>query len=166
MRGERQEKIAAKPATLPIFRAMGTWVVLIQLASTLFMTGLIWFVQIVHYPLFAAVGRAEFSHYEGLHTVQTGWVVMPVMLTELASAVWLVASPPPNVGRTLPWIGLALLAIVWLATGAFSVPAHSALAAGFVEPAHRSLVATNWMRTLAWTARAGLILWITAGLMR
>ena len=30
---------------------------LLHAAATLFMTGLIWFVQVVHYPLFARVGE-------------------------------------------------------------------------------------------------------------
>ncbi len=142
------------------------WVVLLQLASTLFMTGLIWFVQVVHYPLFAEVGREQFARYEALHTVQTGWVVMPVMLAELASAVLLVANPPAAVGRVVPLIALALLGVVWLTTAVFSVPAHGTLGGGFVEAAHRSLVTTNWIRTAGWTARAALVLWITSTFMR
>ncbi len=41
---------------------------LAHITATLYMTGLIWFVQIVHYPLFARVGNAEFSAYEQRHT--------------------------------------------------------------------------------------------------
>jgi hypothetical protein len=36
-------------------------VLLTCVASTLFMTGLSWFVQVVHYPLFAAVGPDAFA---------------------------------------------------------------------------------------------------------
>ena len=42
-------------------------VFLSQIASTLYMTGLIWFVQVVHYPLLGAVGGSEFSAYEQRH---------------------------------------------------------------------------------------------------
>ena len=40
---------------------------LVHVVATLVMTGLIWFVQIVHYPLMAKVGRADFAEYERLH---------------------------------------------------------------------------------------------------
>ena len=55
-------------------------ILLIQAAATLAMVGLIWFVQIVHYPLMAQVGRDSFAHYEASHTARTTWVVAPLML--------------------------------------------------------------------------------------
>ncbi|MDQ5964129.1 MAG: hypothetical protein QG625_283 [Cyanobacteriota bacterium erpe_2018_sw_39hr_WHONDRS-SW48-000098_B_bin.30] len=36
----------------------------LQTAATWFMTGLIWFVQVIHYPLYARIGEAEFAVYE------------------------------------------------------------------------------------------------------
>ncbi len=39
----------------------------VHLAATAAMTGLIWFVQVVHYPLFDLVGRAQFVGYEAAH---------------------------------------------------------------------------------------------------
>ena len=38
-----------------------------NLCASLFMTGVIWFVQIVHYPLFANVSRSAFAEYERRH---------------------------------------------------------------------------------------------------
>ena len=64
-------------------------VFLSQIASTLYMTGLIWFVQIVHYPLLGAVGGSEFSAYEQRHMSLTTWVVAPTMLVEAGTALLL-----------------------------------------------------------------------------
>jgi hypothetical protein len=36
----------------------------IHLAATWFMVGLIWVIQIVHYPLFTSVGSDSFAEYE------------------------------------------------------------------------------------------------------
>lgn len=120
------------------------------------MTGLIWFVQVVHYPLFGAVGAEAFTRYHALHTTRTTLVVAPLMLTEAACALWLVwARPGPAA-----WIGAALVAVVWLATFGLSVPRHEVLSGGFDSGAAEALVATNWVRTLAWTARAGLAVWL------
>lgn len=43
----------------------------VHVAATWFMVGLIWFVQLVHYPLFARVGRGGFAAYEGAHSWRT-----------------------------------------------------------------------------------------------
>lgn len=137
------------------------WLLPVNAAATFFMTGLIWFVQIVHYPLFAQVGEDGFARYEQLHAARTTWVVAPVMLIEVASAVgllWVAA-----VSRWAVWSGLGLLAIVWISTFLLQVPRHAELASGFLPGAHRRLVATNWIRTIAWTVRASLLLWMVAG---
>ena len=62
-------------------------ILLAQVWATLFMVGLIWFVQVVHYPLFAHVGRTQFPEYERLHNQFTTWIVGPVMLLELTTAM-------------------------------------------------------------------------------
>ena len=131
-------------------------VLLIQVFSTLFMLGLIWFVQIVHYPMFDGVGSEGFAAYEERHQRLTTYVVMPVMLLELATAIALVPCSPAD-ARMLPWIGLILLAIIWISTWALQVPAHNVLASGFSAEAYRKLVTTNWLRTIAWSARAAIL---------
>ena len=71
------------------FPQMEVTVILIHTFSTLYMTGLIWFVQVVHYPLKSSVGHEAFKEYQRLHVMKTGWVVGPPMLMEAASAIWL-----------------------------------------------------------------------------
>ncbi|MEO0459453.1 MAG: hypothetical protein AAF219_01330 [Myxococcota bacterium] len=136
--------------------------ILIHLCATLFMTGVIWFVQVVHYPLFVEVGPERFAQYEALHTSRTSTVVIPAMLTELAAAMFLLIAPPPAISRVSPAIGLALLALIWLTTALASVPAHAELAGGFSAAAHTRLVATNWIRTTGWSCRTIVAVWITA----
>lgn len=142
------------------------WLVLAAHAGvTWAMTGLIWFVQVVHYPLFAAVGPSAFPAYHAAHTRLTTLVVAPLMLAEAALAVGLV------VARVEPawavWTGVTLLGAVWLATFGLSVPRHAWLAAhGADVEVLRTLVATNWIRTLAWTARALLAAWLLKDAIR
>ena len=134
-------------------------------AVTWAMTGLIWFVQVVHYPLFAAVGATAFPAYHAAHTRLTTLVVAPLMLTEAALAAWLVVVRAD--AAWVAWAGAALLAVVWLATFGLSVPRHNQLAAhGADSEVIRALVATNWVRTLAWTGRAVLAAWMLRGLIR
>jgi hypothetical protein len=134
--------------------------VLMHLAATLYMVGLIWFVQVVHYPLFARVGTDAFSAYERAHVSRTHPVVGPAMLLEAASALALLVTSPSLVPPGLAWVGLLLLAVIWLSTALLQVPRHRELAAGFEPAAHARLVASNWIRTLGWTARGTLALWL------
>ena len=135
------------------------WILKLNLAATLYMTGLIWFVQLVHYPLFAKVGTETFAAYESLHRHLTGLTVAPAMLLELATAILLVRQP-----SLLPtgwaWAGLALVAVIWASTFLLQVPQHDILQYGFEARSHERLVASNWIRTAAWTLRAGGLLWL------
>jgi uncharacterized membrane protein len=134
-------------------------------AATLGMAGVIWFVQLVHYPLMASVGTEGFAAYERAHTRLTSFVVAPLMLVELATGIALALGVAAD--DTVQWrLGLVLLALVWLSTFALQVPQHARLARGFDAHAHARLVATNWIRTVLWTARGGIVLWSLATLLR
>jgi hypothetical protein len=127
-----------------------------QLAATLFMTGLIWFVQIVHYPLFAKVPPAAFPRYQQQNLVRTTPVVLPPMIVELAAGLALLVWRPPLVPRWTAIAGAVLLGVIWLSTALVQAPAHGRIAAAFDARTHRAIVATNWVRTVAWSARAVL----------
>ena len=139
------------------------WIVMAHAFCTVAMAGLIWFVQIVHYPLFVEVGSGEFTRYEALHCRRTGYVVAPLMLTELATAAWLFFRPPTSGVEWATTAGIALLAAAWLSTALLQVPCHRRLERGFDPAVARRLVGTNWIRTIAWTARALLALHVVGG---
>jgi hypothetical protein len=132
-------------------------VLIAQAVATSAMVGLVWFVQIVHYPLFALVPEPVRRRYETAHANRTTWVVAPLMLIEAATALLLVAEPPPGVGRVLPVIGIVLLGLVWASTWLVQVPAHRALSRDPTDTVIRRLVIGNWPRTLLWSARAIVI---------
>jgi hypothetical protein len=128
-------------------------------AAAWFMTGLIWFVQVAHYPQFKCVGADIFTVYHERHTRLTTWVVGPPMLIEGFSAVALVFYDSQIVPPWIAWTGLMLLAIIWISTAALQVPRHNVLAMGWNDRAARILCKTNWIRTVAWSARAVLMLY-------
>ena len=129
----------------------------IQLVATLFMAGLIWFVQIVHYPLMGKVGERRTASYATDHANRTTFVVAPPMLLELAAATLFVWEQPPGVSFELAACGFGLVFLVWVATAVFSIPCHSRLQRSFDSGAHRRLVRTNWIRTIGWTARVPIV---------
>lgn len=120
------------------------------------MFGVIWFVQICHYPLFSLVGPDAFPTFEAAYTRATSFVIVPLMLGELATSLWLALGPVPGPLRSLAWWGLALIGLIWLSTFLLQVPLHQQLLAGFDAEVHLRLLRTNWIRTLAWSGRAAL----------
>jgi hypothetical protein len=138
------------------------YILLAHLAATLFMVGVIWFVQVVHYPLFSRIGSEKFSLYSEAHSRLTTYVVGPPMLVEASTALLLVFQRPEGVPLAAALIGLALVVAVWLSTALLQVPRHTTLGSGFDRRAWSGLVLSNWVRTVAWSARGGLVLWMAA----
>jgi hypothetical protein len=130
--------------------------------ATIMMAGLIWFVQLVHYPLFSAIGESEFPRYEREHTRRVLWVVAPLMILEAVTAAMLVFLAEGAAMQVAAIAGLLLVVAIWTSTALLQAPYHRKLLGGFDPVTARRLVATNWLRTLAWTARAGLALVIPA----
>jgi hypothetical protein len=138
----------------------------VHLAATACMCGLIWCVQVVHYALFDGVGAAGFVEYERRHQRAISWIVGPFMAVEgvsaLAIGVWL----RDDVGLVLVGASLALLAVIHASTVALQVPAHGRLGAGYDAAVVLRLIRTNWIRTAGWTARtviAGAMLIVASG---
>ncbi len=88
------------------------------------------------------------------------------MITELGTALALLVVPPLGLGRGLLWLGLLLLALIWLSTAVLLVPLHRRLSGGRDLPAVRRLVACNWLRTVAWSGRGWLALALLAEAVR
>lgn len=131
------------------------------------MAGVIWFVQLVHYPAYREVGATEFAAYQAGHPRRTGWVVAPLMLTEAASAAWLLWHPPSMIATLGLWLGVLLIAVCWASTALLQVPLHLRLTAGLDGPTIERLIRTNWIRTTGWSLRAGLVTaWLLTAVQR
>ena len=127
---------------------------------TLFLTGLIWFVQHVHYALYPAIGDEQFLAYERAHCRRITPIVLPMMVGELALGGWLVLAAPDAAAQAAAIAGALLLAVVWGATFLIQVPCHAVLEQRVCRATMRRLVASNWLRTIAWTLRAGIAVWL------
>jgi hypothetical protein len=101
-------------------------ILLVQTVAVWFMTGTVWTMQVLDYPLLAKVGADAVPAYETAHNRRFVRVVGPV-----AAAV--------------------LLVVVIVSTARFQAPAHARLARGFDAATHAGLVRGNRVRTAAWT---------------
>lgn len=139
---------------------MENLIFLAHAGATLYLVGVIWIVQILHYPLLESVGADGYAKYHKRHASRITPVVAPAMILELLTAIYFVFVSFEAVGVYYFWLGLSLVLIIWLSTFLVQVPLHEKLGAGFELDAQRRLVRTNWIRTAAWTLRGALILWI------
>lgn len=130
---------------------MGTVAAVAHATSTLVLVGLIWTIQVVHYPLFVHVDAEVFPLFEAAHSRRiTAVIAVPWAVQGLSTALLLLV-PPAGVPRWLVLTTAALALIPVVVTLVWSVPAHTVLAGGFDPAAHARLVTTNWLRTAALT---------------
>ena len=135
---------------------MGDLVLLINLLSTWTMVGVIWFVQVVHYPLLSVVPVQSAASVAVEHQRRTGWVVCAPMALEGVTTLALLVLVPEGVAWFVPWLAGIPLAVALGATILLSVPRHERMAREPDAQVGKELVSTNWVRTIAWTLR-GLI---------
>lgn len=128
----------------------------VHLVATAFMTGVIWCVQIAHYPLMSGWPHDDFGRWEALHRSRIGGVVVPAMLIEGMAAAALIVRRPAGVPAWLAWAAAIALVAIWGSTFLVQVPLHERLSAGWDAAAHVRLVSTNWIRTLLWSVRLAL----------
>lgn len=147
---------ALHPAAILLVHAGATWT----------MVGVIWVMQLVHYPLFAQVGTETYATYQTLHMQRITWIVGPVMLVELGTVSLLAAGYVAAVPSLHVWTGAGLLALIWISTGLVQAPLHGMLTSGFDAHTHTWLVRSNWLRTVVWTGRGILALWMLTFLFR
>lgn len=128
-------------------------------AATTGLAGLCWVVQVVVYPSFRAAGpTAAWPAVHAHHTRSMAAVVtLPWAVQGLALAALLLRRPDGLPLALLLLTGV-LAATTVAVTAVWSVPLHGRLAAGYDDALARRLVATNWLRTAAWTGGAACAL--------
>ncbi len=135
-------------------------------AATIFMVGLIWFVQRVHYPLLGHVEVDQQISIGAEHQRRTGQVVGLPMAVEGVSTLVLLVDRPDQVTWWLPWIGAILLAVSLGSTIFLSVPLHQKMVSHPNAEIGRKLVATNWPRTISWSLRGVICIAMCAQVMQ
>jgi len=125
------------------------------------MCGVIWFVQLVHYPLFRHLEGEQAQKYSLDNQRRTPLVVIPLMLMEMVTGLYLAVWPPVAIGRGMAIVGVGLIFVIWGSTAGIQMPLHARLEReGHPEKVVAKLVASNWLRTVLWTARAILAVWM------
>ena len=134
---------------------------LLHFVSTIFMTGVIWIVQLVHYPGFQFVEEKRFIDFEKFHKFKISLIVLPAMLIELFTGIFIILFHAKIYFERSFIFNLIILFIIWLITFVFSVPLHKKLENGKDLKAIRLLINTNWIRTFGWSIRLILLSFIS-----
>lgn len=134
--------------------------ILTNLVVTSMLTCLIWIVQILHYPSFRYVEQKNFSNFENFHTKSISYIVMPLMLIELFLSGYLFLKEPKNV---LYSISLISVILIWVSTFYFSIPCHTKLGLGYDAEVIEKLILTNWPRTILWSFKLLLSIFLIQG---
>lgn len=132
-----------------------------HLALASIMVGVIWVIQLVHYPSFRFTDREKYVSFQIFHMRNISFIVVPVMILEFLSGLLLVLYHSNH--ESLLRISFILLLIIWLVTALFFAQIHQKLSKGYDETLVRNLVSLNWIRTLLWTIRTIIILYCLIG---
>lgn len=139
-----------------------TLALLVSVASCGYMTGLVVFVQLVHYPTFLFVDKSKGAAFHNFHTQFTGFAVGLPMVAELIAAFIMIIYAPDTLYLALSILSAVLLLIVWLETGLRVIPVHNKLQQNALKDDEliNKLIKSNRIRTYSWTARFLLLLLI------
>lgn len=105
-------------------------------------------VQVIIYPGFTYYTMGDLLKWHTLYTRRISYIVIPLMLGQLALGIWEFYSKPSaySIGS------LVLIVTVWVLTFMIFVPLHQKIADGFAsKQLLNSLITKNRWRTVLWT---------------
>ena len=128
----------------------------IHFLSTSLMVGIIWVIQLLHYPTFHFIKESDYVEFQHFHMQRISFIVVPVMIIELLSGFMLVYYFRSN----LLILCLIILLVIWAITFVFFTKLHQSLLGGYDKIIVDKLVQINWSRTVLWSLRLIILIYI------
>ena len=135
-----------------------SFVFLFNLVLSFIAVGLIWTIQLVHYPSMRYIPKDKFPEYHNFHSSRISILAMPLMLAELVTSIMLWYQNLNNAIQTVFLINLIIVVLIWLSTFLIQVPLHNALSKEKNTEKLSKLILSNWIRTLLWSTRSFLMI--------
>ncbi len=132
-------------------------VFIIHCIATFIMVGVIWVIQLVHYPSFYYIDKKKYQSFQKFHMNNISYIVMPTMLVELCTGFILILYFNNLYGNFTFYLSIFLLFCIWLITGIIFTKLHNKLLEGYDELIIKKMIEWNWSRTLFWTFRFVLL---------
>jgi hypothetical protein len=133
-----------------------SFIFIINLAIALIATGLIWTIQLVHYPSMKFIPEEKFTAYHNFHSQRISILAIPIMLIELFTSLELFYQNGSSYNHIFT-INLILVILIWISTFLIQVPMHNTLSSAKNARVLNHLILSNWIRTILWTARSLLM---------
>ena len=121
------------------------------------LVGLIWLIQLNHYPSFRFISEENWSEFHKHHTRSISFVVIPLMLSELYFVIRLLIVQQ-DINSIILFM---LILVIWMNTFLQAVPLHNKLAFAKNVSLINKLVQINWVRTILWTVKGIFLLFIS-----
>jgi hypothetical protein len=133
---------------------------IIHACITWYMVGVIWMTQKCQYPLFKSVPTSHLTFFAREQQERIGYVAGPMMLLEAISGFALILILPTSTQFALTLCGAGLIALIWFSTFSVQSPLLKEILEGAGEEEINDLIKTNIFRTVSWTARGLLVLFL------
>lgn len=131
-----------------------------NLCASVFMTGIVWFIQFVQYPLLNHISSFDFSCYFKKYITRLAWIMYPVMIIEICFALWLAFLPVQSKLQLPILITYILLALACLNTFLIQAPLNHKLQLAFNKAVFSKILFYNRIRFFSWAIRTMILCWI------
>lgn len=109
---------------------------------------LIWMVQLIVYPSFAFYNNTQLLTWHKTYTKAIAFIVIPLMLGQLGIAIYQVFLAQ----NVYTLVSIVLVVFLWGITLLKFAPMHQQISEGNTQiQLLKTLVQTNWIRTIIWT---------------
>ena len=135
-----------------------SFIFLSNLVLSFIAVGLIWTIQLVHYPSMKYIPKDRFPEYHNFHSIRISILAIPLMFAELVTSIILLYQNLNNAIQTIFLVNLILVLLIWLSTFLIQVPLHNALSKAKNTEKLSKLIFSNWIRTILWTSRSILMI--------
>jgi hypothetical protein len=126
------------------------WLILANLTLAAYCTGSMWTMQLMHYPLYANIGRAEFVNYiAGNNRRAVMPTIIPgvaIVIVSIATAITTSYAGAAAIVGAVASVGVAASSAKWQARIHLNLRRD-----GYSSEQIAQLVATNWIRTILYT---------------
>ena len=135
-----------------------SFIFLFNLVLSFIAVGLIWTIQLVHYPSMSFISKDKFPEYHNFHSIRISILAMPLMFTEMVTSIMLFYQNFSNTFYIVFFSNLIIVILIWCSTFLIQVPLHNSLSKEKDIEKLSRLVHTNWIRTILWTVRSALMI--------
>ncbi len=132
------------------------FVFLAHLICNAIMIGVISITQLITYPSFLEIERTKFVNFHKNYVRAISFIAVPAMLVEICTLVYMNI----YISNLILMKSLLVLIMLWLITFIIIVPIHNQLSKEFDQEKIISIIRYNWIRTVLWTSKIFIILYI------